>query len=123
MRGSLSKSGVGTIGKVLSARRTRDIDVRDVASWNVTDFSTTILSDVVITQHALDVLREEGLTGFEVRPVEIDKLPLGKRRLELPRVWEFVVTGTAGPAHKASGLFSYGDAAHVDLWTYPVLGL
>jgi hypothetical protein len=39
----------------------------DVLSWNVVDFSRTQLSDVVITDHALNILRDSGLTGFEGR--------------------------------------------------------
>jgi hypothetical protein len=63
-----------------------------------------MLSDVVITDHALGVLRGAGLTGFEVRPVKIAGLPSGVRKPDLPRLWEFVVTGEGGLAHKASGI-------------------
>lgn len=44
----------------------------DVLSSDVVDFSRTMLSDVVITQHALNAFRKAGLTGFDVRPTRIE---------------------------------------------------
>lgn len=76
----------------------------DILSRNVVDFSRTMLSDVVITDHALDALRGARLTGFEVRPAMIERVPAGVKRSDLPRLWEFIVTGKGGPAHKASGI-------------------
>ncbi len=76
----------------------------DVLSWNVVDFSRTMLSDVVITKNTLDVLHEAGLTGFEVRPARVEGLAPGAKRFNLPKLWEFVVIGSGGPAHEASGI-------------------
>jgi hypothetical protein len=76
----------------------------DILSWNVVDFSRTMLSDIVITDHALNVLRDAHLTGFEVRPTKIEGLPPRVQGSDLPRLWEFVVTGRGGPAHKGSGI-------------------
>lgn len=76
----------------------------DIISRNVVDFSRTMLSDVVITDHALSALREAQLTGFEVRPTKIEGLPAAIKRSDLPKLWEFVVTGKGGLAHKASGI-------------------
>lgn len=74
----------------------------DVLSWNVFDFSRTMLSDIVITDHALRILGEARLTGFEVLPTRIEGLPPRMSALTLPDLWEFVVTGKGGPAHRAS---------------------
>lgn len=90
-------------GHQRAGRRLTELFV-DILSWNVTDFSRTMLSDIVITDHALGVLRGAGLTGFGVRPAKIEGLPSGVRRPALPRLWEFLVTGKGGPAHKASGI-------------------
>lgn len=90
-------------GHQRAGRRLTDLSL-DVLSWNVVDFSRTMLNDFVITDHARNVLRSAGLTGFEVHPVKIDGLPAGLRKSDLPRLWEFVVTGKAGRAHKASGI-------------------
>lgn len=87
----------------------------DVVSWNVVDFSRTMLSDVVITDHALQVLRESELTGFEVRPTQIKRLPNGVNRSDLPKLWEFIATGKGGPAHASSGI--------VELWRCNTCGL
>jgi hypothetical protein len=63
-----------------------------------------MLSDVVITEHALSALREARLTGFAVQPTIVEGLPPGAKASDLPTLWEFVVTGKGGPAHKASGV-------------------
>jgi len=76
----------------------------DVQSRKVVDFARTMLSDIVITDHALDVLRGAHLTGFEVRPARVKGLPKGVRMSNLPSLWEFVVTGQGGFAHKDSGI-------------------
>ena len=90
-------------GHQRAGRRLTDLFL-DVLSWNVTDFSRTMLSDIVITDHALHVMREAGLTGFTVRPTRIEGLPAGVKDSALPTLWEFVVTGKGGPAHRASGI-------------------
>jgi hypothetical protein len=76
----------------------------DVLSWNVVDFSRTMLSDIVVADHALRVLREKELTGFEVQPAMIDGVPAGVTSSDLTKLWEFVVTGRGGAAHESSGI-------------------
>jgi hypothetical protein len=75
----------------------------DIIEWCVVDFSRTMLSDVVITGHALHVMREAHLTGFEFRPTRIEGLSQTRSAAQ-PELWEFVVTGRGGPAHKDSGI-------------------
>ena len=74
----------------------------DVLSWDVVDFSRTMLSDIVITDHALDVFRGAHLTGFEALPAKVIGVPTGHKESDLPKLWEFMVTGNGGHAHKAS---------------------
>lgn len=90
-------------GHQRAGRRSTDLFL-DVLTWNVVDFSSTMLSDIVITDRALTILREAGLTGFQVRKTEVEGLPAGVRRSALPSLWEFVVIGSGGPAHSASGI-------------------
>jgi hypothetical protein len=90
-------------GHQRAGRRLTDLFV-DILSWNVVDFSRTMLSDVVITDHALDVLRSAELTGFSVKPIRVSTVPAGVKGSDIPRLWEFVPTGTAGAAHKDSGI-------------------
>jgi hypothetical protein len=76
----------------------------DVLSWNVVDFSRTMLSDIVVTAHAVDAMRQAGLTGFTVKPTQIESLPITGKNSVFPTLFEFVVTGHGGPAHKDSGI-------------------
>jgi hypothetical protein len=90
-------------GHQRAGRRLTDLFL-DVVSWNVVDFSRTMLSDIVMTDHALEALRQAGLTGFQVRPTKVEAVPEGVNRSDLPKLWEFVVTGEGGPADKAAGI-------------------
>jgi hypothetical protein len=63
-----------------------------------------MLGDVVITDHALQVLRRARLTGFVVKPVKIEATSVEIKISSLPKLWEFLVTGRGGPAHKDSGI-------------------
>jgi hypothetical protein len=75
----------------------------DILSYAVVDFSRTMLSDIVITERAHSVLREAGLTGFEVQPARVEDHPAAMKK-SLPVLWEMTVTGKGGPVHKASGV-------------------
>ncbi len=76
----------------------------DVVSSNAVDFSRTMLGDIVITNHALDVLRSAHLTGFTVERAAVCALPALTKDSASPTLWEFVVTGRGGPAHEGSGI-------------------
>lgn len=90
-------------GHQRAGRRVTDLFL-DVVSRKVVDFSATMLSDVVITDRALKVLQDAGLTGFVVAPTKVTTLPAGLDSATIPRLWEFVVVGKAGPAHEDSGI-------------------
>ena len=90
-------------GHQRAGRRLTDLFL-DIVSWNVVDFSRTMLSDIVITDRALEALRQAGLTGFQVRPTRVEGVPEGVKRSDLPKLWEFVVTGEGGSADKAAGI-------------------
>jgi Protein of unknown function (Gmx_para_CXXCG) len=90
-------------GHQRAGKRTSSLHI-DVLSWNVVDFSRTMLSDIVVTEHALDVLSRAKLTGFTVKAVEVTSTIGRGSESALPKLWEFVVTGRGGPAHKASGI-------------------
>ncbi|MGH8123136.1 MAG: hypothetical protein ACREPT_10245, partial [Rudaea sp.] len=91
------------LGHQRAGRRLTDLFL-DVLSWNVVDFSQTMLGDVVMTDHALEVLQGNGLTGFTVKPTRVSSFPAGVKGSEIPKLWEFIPTGTAGAAHKDSGI-------------------
>ncbi len=100
-----------------AGRRLTDLFL-DVLSWNVVDFSRTMLSDVVITEHALEVLRNARLTGFAVNAARISSAPTGVDRSQLRQLWEFVVTGKGGAAHKDSGILELGRCDACGLVTF-----
>ncbi len=90
-------------GHQRAGRRTTELHIHCV-STRVADFSSTILSDIVVTNHALAVLTQAGLTGFEVKNPVICSKPRIKNQCEIPKLWEFLVTGKAGNAHPDSGI-------------------
>ncbi|MCX5661858.1 MAG: hypothetical protein NTW19_19445 [Planctomycetota bacterium] len=64
-----------------------------------TDFRWTWNSDCILTAKAIEVLRDEHVTGFEARPIRA-----ASPRQALPPLWEMVVTGWGGMASEASGI-------------------
>lgn len=90
----------------------------DVLSWNVVDFSRTMLSDIVISDHARQVLQSAKLTGYDLRPAEVLMTPARVSRAALPRLWELVVVGKGGPAHKDSGIAKLRDCSECGLIEY-----
>lgn len=75
-------------------------------SPRVGDFVWTWYSECVMTDRVLNLFREAGLTGFEARPVVVQRVKrLGKYSVgDIPRLWELVVTGTGGDALPESGI-------------------
>ena len=70
----------------------------------IVDFSWTFLADIVVTDRVIQVLRKEGLTGFETKPTTIVSTLKAVDVQKLPKFWEFIVTGTGGHAHPDSGI-------------------
>jgi hypothetical protein len=90
----------------------------DVLSWNVLDFSRTMLADIIVSQHALDVLRNANLSGFGVKPVRLSSSPAGVDSSKLPRLWELVISGKGGHAHNDSGIVVLRECASCGLTAY-----
>jgi len=86
-------------GHQRAGRRVTPLHI-DILVSKPVDFSGTMLGDIVISEHARQVLSAAKLTGFTVAKVEV------ATRLEQfdDSLWEFVVTGRGGPAHKDSGV-------------------
>jgi len=74
-----------------------------LGSKKIVDFSWTTLADIVISEKALQVFKENKLTGFRVEPV---KLVSSKRLEKLGNVllWECLVVGNGGYSHPDSGI-------------------
>jgi len=61
----------------------------------------------MITDRVLTLFRDAGITGFTTRPVDIRLVGRSRREqapAEMPRLWEFVVTGDGGYTHRDSGI-------------------
>jgi hypothetical protein len=84
-----------------AGRRITDLDV-EVRSGVKADFLWTFLSDCLIQDRVLELLRKNEVTGFEVKPVTTHF----KRQCsdKPPRLWEFIVIGWAGIAPADSGI-------------------
>jgi tRNA uridine 5-carbamoylmethylation protein Kti12 len=88
-------------------------------SSKVGDLVWTWYSDCVVTDTILSLFKESSFTGFEARPVIIEKikgLSRGRRKEELvPPLWELLIRGKGGEAAPESGiyLFEYEEAGEI----------
>jgi hypothetical protein len=77
-------------------------------SPSVGDFVWTWYSDCIVTDSTLSLFREDGFTGFEARPVTVERVKglARKRRAEvqIPPLWELAVIGIGGAAAAESGI-------------------
>ncbi len=65
------------------------------------DFVWTWYSECLVQDYTLDILRENGVTGFDVKPV---KARYEKSSEKPPRLWEICMTGWGGMARPSSGI-------------------
>lgn len=100
-------------------RRVTDLSVL-LTSKTIPDFVWTWYSDCLIQDHVLRFFREQGFTGFDVRPAHAHMKIRAKQpdpcddnpglvaqeaaRIEIPTLWELVITGWAGMARAESGV-------------------
>lgn len=87
-------------GHMRGGRRTTDLSI--VLPRVVEDFVWTWLSECMIQQRVLDLFRQAGFTGFEVKPVKARFR--GKSTRVPPVLWELIVTGWGGMAPPESGI-------------------
>jgi hypothetical protein len=104
-------------GHQRAGKRVTDLFL-DIVSWNVVDFARTMLSDVVVTDHAREVLQNAELTGLAVNPTHVAKSPERGPGATFPKLWEFVVVGKGGPAHKDSGIVKLRECGECGLIEY-----
>ena len=84
-----------------SGRRLTDLSVT-LPRRPVDDFVWTWYRECLVTQRTLDLFRDHGFTGFDVKPVKARfSRPCAH---ELPVLWELVVTGWGGVAPPESGV-------------------
>jgi hypothetical protein len=80
-------------------------------SPKVGDFVWTWYSDCIVTDSILSLFRESGFTGFDTRPVTIEKIKRLSRRIMkeglIPPLWELPIRGKGGDAAPESGIHLY----------------
>ena len=78
-------------------------------SPKVGDFVWTWYSDCIVTEDVLSLFRQAGFTGFEARPIIVEKIKrLSRKRREevtIPRLWELLIQGKGGDAAPESGIY------------------
>ena len=71
-------------------------------SLEIGDFVWTWSSEAVVPERTLSLFRNAGFTGFEARPVKVEKIVGLSRKqseqLAIPLLWELVITGQGGNA-------------------------
>lgn len=76
----------------------------DLPSPNIGDFLTTWGGLQIITDKVAQLFKEQGFSGYELKPVRINKIKRMRKPKPIPKLWEFVVTGFAGMAPIESGV-------------------
>lgn len=68
---------------------------------SVEDIVWTWYSECLVSDRVLELFRAGGFTGFDVKPV---KVRFKRSKDQPPKLWELVVTGSAGTAPPESGV-------------------
>ena len=92
-------------GHQRAAMRTRELQVI-LPSPRLGDFVWTWYSECLITDRVLNLFKQAGFTGYEIRPVTIEKIKSVRKgtKVMIPTLWELVVVGKGGDAHHDSGI-------------------
>lgn len=89
-------------GMIGSNRRVGDLNVL-LPARKPKDFVWTWYSECMVHDHVLKMLKKEGFTGFDVKPVKV-AYKNKKATLPVPKLWELQITGWGGMAHSESGI-------------------
>lgn len=88
-------------GHMSGGRRLTNLSV-ELPKLPVDDFVWTWYSECLIQDRVLKLFRQNGVTGFDVKPVKARFK--GRTTTVPPKLWELVVTGWAGMAPPESGI-------------------
>jgi hypothetical protein len=75
-------------------------------STRIGDFIWTWQSECLITKRTFGLFQDANLSGFELRPVTVERVKRLRQgsQLSIPTLFELKVTGRAGHAHRSSGV-------------------
>lgn len=104
-------------GHQRAGKRIKDLMI-ELPSPKVPHFMKTMLSDWIISEEVAQLFSAAGFSGYKLRPVTVVKVRSGSKK-DIPPLWEFVVTGSAGEAHPKSGirLKNRCDACNHEIYT------
>lgn len=78
-------------------------------SPRVGDFVWTHYSDCIVTDGTLTLFKQAGFTGFEIRPVMVEKINrlsrMRREQVTIPPLWELPIIGKGGDAAPESGIY------------------
>jgi hypothetical protein len=77
-----------------------------------TDFMQTFFTEWILNDRAVEILRDNNITGFETRPVEVCNKELSYH------FWELIVKGNGGEAHPDSGIYLKEECPYCNLKVY-----
>jgi hypothetical protein len=104
------KEGGLSTGRLLPPYAEPRVDLTVILpSLKIGDFVWTWYSDCIVTESSLSIFRQAGLTGFEARPIIVEKIKrLNRKRREevtIPPLWELLIQGKGGDAAPESGIY------------------
>jgi hypothetical protein len=77
----------------------------DLPSLKIGDFISTFgCTHWMVTDKVAQLFKEQRFTGYELRPVRINKVKKMKKGESIPKLWQIVITGWGGIAPPESGM-------------------
>lgn len=92
----------------------------DLPSLKIGDFIATFgCTAWMITDKVAQLFKDQGFTGYELRPVRVNKVERMKEGREIPKLWQLVITGWGGIAPSESGIKRIGQPCEAcGYWEY-----
>ncbi|MEK9149658.1 MAG: hypothetical protein AAB267_06400 [Candidatus Desantisbacteria bacterium] len=89
----------------------------DLPSSNIGDF-IMMWGAWIITDKAAQLFKEAGFTGYELRPVRVNRVKRMKKGVSIPNLWELVITGWGGIIPPESGMKRIYECETCSYWEY-----
>jgi hypothetical protein len=117
------KVGGLSTGRLLPPYGETRVDLTIVLpSPKIGDFVWTWSSDCIVRERTLSLFRQAGFTGFEVRPVTVEKIKrISRKRREevvIPPLWELLTLGKGGDAAPESGIYPLYEIEDTGMFSY-----
>ncbi|MEW6606580.1 MAG: hypothetical protein AB1414_03865 [bacterium] len=91
----------------------------DLSSPKIGDFLKTWgYTAWMITDKVANLFKEQGFTGYELRPVRINEVKKMKKGVSIPKLWQLVIVGWGGVAPPESGIKCIYKCEVCGYWKY-----